>query len=105
VDRSSNTQLALSLGITGGGIGLFWGILSLSSDADTDDVAVVIVVSVLALIGAALATTKPLVSAILLLFAGIGGLIAYWGGTWMVPGMLLIGGAPAAWKAGQSTGP
>ena len=76
------------------------GILSLSSDTDTDDVAAVIVVSVLALIGAALTTTKPLVSAVLLLFAGIGGFIAYWGGTWMV----LIGGAPAAWEAVQSTG-
>jgi len=101
---SPNTQLALALGITGGGIGLFFGILSLSSDTDTDEVAVVIVVSALALIGAALTTTKPFVTAILLLFAGIGGFIAYWDGTWMVPGMLLVGGAFAAWKAGQKTG-
>ena len=101
---SPNTQLALALGITGGGIGLFFGILSLSSDTDTDEVAVVIVVSALALIGAALTTTKPFVTAILLLFAGIGGFIAYWNGTWMVPGMLLVGGALAAWKAGQKTG-
>ena len=100
-----NTQLALALGVTGGGIGLFLGILSLRSDTDTDDVAVVIVVSVIALIGAALTTTKPLVAAILLLFAGIGGFIAYWDGTWMVPGMLLVGAALAARKAGQSTGP
>ena len=65
----------------------------------------VIIVSVLALIGAALTTTKPLVTAILLLFAAIGGFIAYWGGIWIVPGMLLFGGALAAWKAGQNTGP
>ena len=98
-----SVQMALALGVAGGGIGLFLGILSAGSDASSSDVGVVIVVSVIALVGAGLTTTKPLVAAILLLFAGIGGFIGYWGGVWLVPGVLLFGGSLAAWNAGRAT--
>lgn len=99
---------ALVLGLVGGLLGLAISTIVLVGGLLTEDstlavlAAVAVGLSIMGIIGGAIAGANPRVATILLLVSGIGGFVAA-SLFWLIPGVLFTIGGVMAWRASRAS--